>query len=637
MPPELKDRDFGSVSTDPLTVKDKSSRLFPLPNVTQQKQHRLQQQQSPGHNHRSLSDRLYLAGVLHRPVDLAFMAHGAVSILWTIVCLVLVDLPFLIWTRFSVNSKRHPVSWGAFYSFCMAVSRASSSSAYNVAQLRMVSNIIALFVPLRMMHLSNYLVKTNVQIKVHLDTLLQPERKTLLETRRQLGLSEGQNPSCPSSEFFASFLPDLENKCKVANLPEESGVLDSDGAYTLSGEWIEAMEDPQHLPERNGGKKRSDVVILYAHGGGHVFCSAKFHRQLVARVLLEFGPGARAFVVDYRLAPEHPFPAAVHDMYAAYLYLTRPNHEALTLCTDSSGDKHPRAPVDPKNIVLAGDSAGAGLAIAFQLYMRDYVQPSLEINLPIPPVTVLISAWTDISTSMPSARNKHSYCYTPAPMGVNPFVDQKVFDRFSKFNFARNYLCGDANLAPNERTRSGKDVEWEWYRHLAQHPLVSSVYTADLSNLGSSTLLQTGAFDRLADDTRLHAHKLGQANPDQRVRLELYRDMVHVHPFFEFLNLAERAIRSMVNFVEEAQQQSSQGRQKKHSVGTEWIVVELDGTEKDGHDDDGCPIATLEACWRTPSLVPSDAGSSLGTSQVDPDLVLDRVSIRNASPGLSAD
>ncbi|KAG0266908.1 hypothetical protein BG011_000047 [Mortierella polycephala] len=626
MPPELKDCEFGSISTDPLTVKGKSSRLFPTSDVTQQKQHRLrQQQQSPDHNRRSLSDRLYLAGVLHRPIDLAFLAHAVVSIVWTIVCLVLVDLPFLIWTRFSVNSERHPVSWGAFYSFCMSMSRASSSSVYNVAQLRMVSNTIALFVPLRMMHLSNYVIKTNVQIKVHLDTLLQPERKTLLETRRQLGLSEdlpGQNPSCPSSEFFESFLSDLENKSKIANLPEESGDLDSDGAYDLSGEWIEATEDPQHLSERNGGKKKSDVVILYAHGGGHVFCSAKFHRQLVARMLLEFGPGARAFVVDYRLAPEHPFPAAIHDMYAAYLYLTRPNHEALTLCTNGSGDNHPAAPVNPKNIVLAGDSAGAGLAIAFQLYMRDYVQPSLDIKLPTPPVTVLISAWTDISTSMPAAKSEHSYCYTPAPMGVNPFVDQKVFEAFPKFNFARNYLCGDANLIQNERTCSGKDVEWEWYRHLAQHPLVSPVYTADLSNLGSSVLLQTGAFDRLADDTRLHAYKLGQANPDHRVRLELYRDMVHVHPFFEFLNMAERAIRSMVDFVEEAHQQSSQGGQKKHSVGTEWVVVELDGTEKDGHDDNGCPIATLETCWRTPSLRASGSGSSLSTSQQDPDLVL---------------
>ncbi|KAF9136187.1 hypothetical protein BGW39_005569 [Mortierella sp. 14UC] len=345
-------------------------------------------------------------------------------------------------------------------------------------------------------------------------------------------------------------------------------------------------------------------------------------------MLLEIGPGARAFVVDYRLAPEDPFPAAVHDIYAAYLYLTQPEHHAITLCANGPTNLHHSTPVLPKDIVLAGDSAGAGIAIAFQLYMRDYVQPSVEPQIEMPPVTVLISAWTDISTSMPSAASKHSYCYTPSPMGVNPFVDEATFYAFPKFNFARTYLCGDHKLVPNERNSTGQHMEWEWYRHLAQHPLVSPVYTADLSGLGNATLLQTGTFDRLADDTRLYAYKLGQAStsPDQRVRLELYRDMVHVHQFFEFLPMADKALRTMAEFIRDGQekynraqlQQStsslpSGSKRKSDSkykstgdgvgsgtgkiVGTEWIVMDTDGTEKDGHDDRGCPIAVLEDCW----------------------------------------
>lgn len=229
----------------------------------------------------SYLDRLYLKGVPCKSIDIPFLLHGLFSSIWTAICLLFVDLPFLFVTRFSANSERHPISWGAIYSFCMAVSRASSSSVYNVAQLRMVSNTISSLIPLRMLHLSNY-VQSDVCFKVHLDTLLTPERRTLAETRARLGLKGGAprgNPLNPSREYLESFLP---SKDKLANLPEESGVLENDGTYTLKGEWIEALEDPEQ-PSR----KRSNVVLLYVHGGGHVFCSAKFHRQMVTRMLLE--------------------------------------------------------------------------------------------------------------------------------------------------------------------------------------------------------------------------------------------------------------------------------------------------------------------------------------------------------------
>ncbi|KAF9909080.1 hypothetical protein EC991_009141 [Linnemannia zychae] len=550
----------------------------------------------------SFFNRIYLSGVIHRPNDLLFLGHGLVSIIWTLACLLFVDLPTQVATRFRYNSARHPATWGPFYSFCMSMSRACSSSVHNAAQLRLVSNIIAWFIPLRMLHLSSssYSVKNDVQIKIHLDTLLEPERNTLAPIRARLNLGNNsnkdprqgnirRNPVNPSPEYLASFLPDPTSK-RLANLPEESGDLAQDGTYTLRGEWIEALEDPKERRGKNGTatatKPKSNVVILYCHGGGHVFCSATFHRQVVTRMLLEIGPGARAFVVDYRLAPEDPFPAAVHDIYAAYLYLTQPENHAITLCTNGSNNPHHPTPVLPKDIVLAGDSAGAGVAIAFQLYMRDYVQPSVEPKFEMPPVVVLIS-----------------------------------------FNFARTYLCGDYRLVPNERNTTGRHMEWEWYRHLAQHPLVSPVYTADVSGLGSATLLQTGTFDRLADDTRLYAHKLGQAstNTYQRVRLELYQDMVHVHQFFEFLPMADKALCAIAEFIRDSQERYNSAQLQVSSssllaskpkrwtnnkdkptvagpgagkiVGTEWIVVGTDGKEREGHDSGACPISVLEDCW----------------------------------------
>ncbi|KAF9928065.1 hypothetical protein FBU30_002665 [Linnemannia zychae] len=624
MPPELKDSKNGLVVEPKQTPSKLSMDIDHLPQ-------QFCEDESFYYKPPSYFRRIYLSGIIHRPSDLLFLGHGLFSVIWTLICLLIVDLPFLISTRFRKNSPRHPVSWGAFYSFCMAMSRACSSSVHNVAQLRLVSNIITWFVPLRMLHLSKdkYRVKPNVQIKVHLNTLLGPERKTLAPVRAQLNLNHFQsirprNPVNPTSKYFASFLPDPLNT-RLANLPEESGNLDLDGTYTLRGEWIEALVEKTQSKKIGAkvARKKSNVVLLYCHGGGHVFCSATFHRQIVTRMLLELGPGARAFVVDYRLAPEDPFPAAVHDIYAAYLYLTQPDHPAITLCTNSP--HHHTTPVLPKDVVLAGDSAGAGVAIAFQLYMRDYVQPSVEPKIEMPPVTVLISAWTDISTSMPSASSKHTYCYTPSPMGVNPFVNESAFYAFPKFNFARTYLCGDYKLVPNERNSRGRSIEWEWYRHLAQHPLVSPVYTANLSGLGSATLLQTGAFDRLADDTRLYAHKLGEAvGPAERVRLELYRDMVHVHQFFEFLPMADKALRSMAEFIHDNQETYNHSKslplkapkRKKMNIrnkiiakpeagerlGTEWIVVNTDGSEKSGHDDDGCPIPILEKCWNSVTL-----------------------------------
>ncbi|KAF9430493.1 hypothetical protein BGZ94_006572 [Podila epigama] len=563
------------------------------------------------HQQPSLWNRIYLTGFIHRPIDLYFIAHALCSIIWTLFQLFLVEIPLLVRTQFTTNSPRHPISWGPIYSFCMAVSRASSNSVQNVAQLRLVSNIITLFIPLRMLHLwrRKYSVKTKVAFNVHLETLLEPERLALQKTRSGLGhhlnkrTGRYQNPSPPTSAFFASFLPDHIPKgqgqagARLANLPEESGALDQDGTYTLSGEWIEVLDESRG--DTNTDAKTSTVTLLYLHGGGHAFCSAAFHRQLVTRLVLEFGPGARAFVVDYRLAPEHPFPAAVHDVYAAYLYLTQPDHPAIDLLQTAGRVDHPLEPIRAEDIVLAGDSAGAGLAIAFSLYMRDYVQPTLERPLLLPTTTILLSAWTDISTSMPSATGLHSYCYVPCSMGVNPFSDQTTFESFPQYNFARNYVCGDSYLAPNERTQS-KALEWEWYRHLAQHPMVSPVYTANLANIRSHTILQAGAFDRLVDDTKLYAHKLGQANASSMVRYEVYQDQVHVFQFFEFLPMARQALQSIVAFVEDARRAPNtegSSRSTKGSDGqTEWIVVDYKGTVGEGFE--GTSIAELDTFWK---------------------------------------
>jgi monoterpene epsilon-lactone hydrolase len=112
----------------------------------------------------------------------------------------------------------------------------------------------------------------------------------------------------------------------------------------------------------------ADRVILYLHGGGYVIGSINTHRAMVSRIAR--ASNARALSIDYRLAPEHPFPAAVEDATAAYKWLLAQGYK-------------------PGKIVIAGDSAGGGLTIVALLAIRD-------AGLPMPAGAVPISPWTDL-------------------------------------------------------------------------------------------------------------------------------------------------------------------------------------------------------------------------------------------------
>ncbi len=111
-----------------------------------------------------------------------------------------------------------------------------------------------------------------------------------------------------------------------------------------------------------------DAVLLYFHGGGYVIGSVNTHRGLVSA--LSGASGTKALSVGYRLAPEHPFPAAVDDAVAVY--------EALL---DGDGS--------PARIAVAGDSAGGGLSLALLVALRDR-------DLPQPACAALLSPWTDL-------------------------------------------------------------------------------------------------------------------------------------------------------------------------------------------------------------------------------------------------
>ena len=124
----------------------------------------------------------------------------------------------------------------------------------------------------------------------------------------------------------------------------------------IPAEWIAA---PGADPDR---------VIYYLHGGGYAMGSINTHREMVSRICR--ASGARALAIDYRLAPEHSFPAAVEDATAAYRWLL------------SAG-------VDPARLVIAGDSAGGGLTVATLVALRDAGDS-------LPAAAVCLSPWVDM-------------------------------------------------------------------------------------------------------------------------------------------------------------------------------------------------------------------------------------------------
>lgn len=136
------------------------------------------------------------------------------------------------------------------------------------------------------------------------------------------------------------------------------------------------------------GSSADSPVILYLHGGGFIACSPETHRSLVGSLTTRLT--ARAFVPEYRLAPEHPYPAALDDAFAAYCYLLQ------------------RPDVNPNRIVIAGDSAGGGLAIALAMRVRDAGVTDPGVRAPA--AVVAFSPWTDMAATGASIEENSERC-----------------------------------------------------------------------------------------------------------------------------------------------------------------------------------------------------------------------------------
>ncbi len=242
-----------------------------------------------------------------------------------------------------------------------------------------------------------------------------------------------------------------------------------------------------HIPAQwlTPPKACSNRVIFYVHGGGYIAGSINSHRELASRIAL--AANARLLIFEYRLAPEHPFPAGLTDVTTAYQWL----NQKLINEKNSS-----------KNICVMGDSAGGGLSLTL-------LARSLKKTLPLPACTILISPWIDLecnNTSHIENRKK------------DPMLSQQVLKKTSR-------LYTDKDLS---------------------HPLISPINNHFTGC--SPVLIQVGENEVLIDDAKQLTQKLKQAGAN--VELEIWQDMFHVwHYFAKYLSAGRQAIEKIGEYI----------------------------------------------------------------------------------------
>jgi acetyl esterase/lipase len=261
----------------------------------------------------------------------------------------------------------------------------------------------------------------------------------------------------------------------LATLPVAPDLkFDNASANGVPGIWSEAP-----------GADR-DRVVLYFHGGGYVLGTAHGYRSLVGEI--GRAAKARSFAIDYRLAPEHPFPAAIDDAVTAYRWLLDQG-------------------ISPGSIGFAGDSAGGGLTVTTLIALRD-------LGLPLPAGGVMISPWIDLDNTGASMTGKAS---------ADPALEKQGLDLF-----ASGYRLGITPETPRQ--------------HLLA-PLA-----ADLRGL-PPLLIQVGTAEVLLDDSTRLATKA--AADDVATQLAVWPQMIHVWHMFGFmLSEARDAVRQAGDFLQ---------------------------------------------------------------------------------------
>ena len=201
------------------------------------------------------------------------------------------------------------------------------------------------------------------------------------------------------------------------------------------------------------GEVDTEKIFMFIHGGGYYRGSIAATRATVARISAEVK--VRCLSIEYRLAPEHPFPAAIDDTYTAYNWLIK---EGLK----------------PKNIIVSGQSAGGGLCLALLLKIKQNRQFQ-------PKGVVALSPWTDLSQSGKTMITNAK---------IDPVISKEYLDRMANL-----YLSKTPNITP----------------------LASPLY-GDLSGL-PPMLVQVGSAETMLDDSKRFVEKAKKAKVDVKIEI----------------------------------------------------------------------------------------------------------------------
>jgi acetyl esterase/lipase len=286
-----------------------------------------------------------------------------------------------------------------------------------------------------------------------LETITQIIRKM----KRELEQKSSQNLVQNRIVFEQSGL----NTPLPAGVTVESQKINDD----ITADWI--------IPE-----KSCDKVVLYLHGGGFSVGSSISHRPLCSRIAA--ASGWKMLSINYRLAPEHKYPCALEDAVYSYQWLLK-SYSA-------------------QQIVIMGDSAGGGLAMATLLAIK-------QQQIPMPSTAVGISAWLDLECTSQSYQ-------------LNKNVDLLASAGGLRF-VGRGYARKEINT----------------------NPLVSPFYAEDLKGL-CPLLLQVGSAETLLDENMAFAEQAKRDNVN--VELQVWPNMVHVwHSLYGLIPEAEQGIRAI--------------------------------------------------------------------------------------------
>ncbi len=315
----------------------------------------------------------------------------------------------------------------------------------------------------------------------------------------------------------------------------------------LVAEWIEMRKD-YNARQLKGGA--GDRIILYVHGGAYYFGSVDEHRYQMQRHARKLN--ARVFAPKYRLAPQFPFPCAIQDCLASYLYL-------LDI-------------VDQSKILLVGDSAGAGMILSILVILRDR-------GVFLPAGAILISPWVDLTHSFPSLAGDSSLDYIPAQGFVHkpsmcwppPTADdlKRIRPDHRPEENVPNPHAELSILLDGQRVDITEQIQLYAPNHLLSHPLVSPVLQPTLGGL-PPLLIQVGGSELLRDEQIYLAHKAAQplAYPPSKavldehdpgreqlnkfgptdVQLQVWDDLCHVATTLSFTRPAKFMYRSAAQF-----------------------------------------------------------------------------------------